>query len=533
MKTWLLRIGGKKMKYVSVAGMVAIEKEADASGHTYPKMMELAGKGLAEIINEVFGYLNGKKVLGLIGSGNNGGDTLVALAYLKKWGWSTTAYIVKERAENDPHVARVLGSGGEILEHKFDQDLTSLKVALENHNVLLDGILGTGIKLPLRSNLVEILSFIQEHLNDLTKKPYIIAVDCPSGVDCDTGQAAAEALSAELTVTMAAVKQGLLKFPAYNLIGELRCVGIGLPQGLEAYEKVHREVVDYKWVQGLLPGRPLDAHKSTFGVAMILAGSLNYSGAVLLAGEAAFRSGAGWVTLAVPEPLHPALAGSFLEATWVLLAHENGWISAEASKVLLDNLDRVDTLLLGPGFGMQTTTGDFVYNVLVRGGDVLPHMVIDADGLKLLAQIPAWENRLPKWSILTPHPGEMSVLTGESVDEIVEDKINYAETYAKEWGHVVVLKGAFTVIASPDGRTAIIPVATPSLARAGTGDVLAGLITGFRAQGLGPYQAAVAGAWIHAQAGLRAADIMGSSASVLAGDVLAAVSDIIADLIHL
>jgi NAD(P)H-hydrate epimerase len=160
----------------------------------------------------------------------------------------------------------------------------------------------------------------------------------------------------------------------------------------------------------------------------------------------------------------------------------------------------------------------------------LPPLIFDADGLKLLAKLPDWPKLLPAPAILTPHPGEMAVLTGLTTDEIQKDRLVIARKFAQEWGHVVVLKGAFTVVASPDGRTTTIPLATPALARAGTGDVLAGLITGLRAQGVEAYDAARAGAWIHAQAGLTAAEDLGSLAAVMAGDVLEAIPDVIADL---
>jgi NAD(P)H-hydrate epimerase len=160
----------------------------------------------------------------------------------------------------------------------------------------------------------------------------------------------------------------------------------------------------------------------------------------------------------------------------------------------------------------------------------LPPLVVDADGLKLLANLPEWEERLPALAVLTPHPGEMSVLTGLDVAEIQNKRLETVEHFARQWGHVVVLKGAHTLIASPDGRTALIPVATPALARAGTGDVLAGLIVGLRAQGLPAFEAAVAGAWIHAHAGLAAEALLGNSACVVAGDVLEVVVDVMADL---
>jgi NAD(P)H-hydrate epimerase len=160
----------------------------------------------------------------------------------------------------------------------------------------------------------------------------------------------------------------------------------------------------------------------------------------------------------------------------------------------------------------------------------LPALVVDADGLKLLIRLPDWPARLPPLTVLTPHPGEMSVLTGLTKDEIQADRLEVAQRFSKEWGHIVILKGAFSVVAAPDGRLAVIPVATPALARAGSGDVLAGLIVGLRAQGVEAFQAAVAGAWIHAYAGLQAAQTLGNTASVLAGDVLQAVIEVISEL---
>jgi NAD(P)H-hydrate epimerase len=320
-------------------------------------------------------------------------------------------------------------------------------------------------------------------------------------------------------------------------------------------ESVNIEVADEELVFGLLPERPMDAHKGTFGTALIAAGSASYTGAALLSGKAAYRAGAGLVTLAVPSMLHGTLAGQFPEATWALLPHERGGIAREAAKALLKHFERATALLVGPGFGMEDVTLEFLKDLLTEetapkkvSGRIgflqevdekekkeetaahLPPMVIDADGLKLLVKIEGWYKSLPAPAVLTPHPGEMGVLTGLSVEEIQADRIGVATRYAKEWGHVVVLKGAFTVIAEPEGSVTVIPVASPALAHAGTGDVLAGLIVGLRAQGLEAYDAAVAGAWIHAQAGLIAAGDLGSTASVLAGDVLEAIPDVMADL---
>ncbi|MBC8507939.1 MAG: NAD(P)H-hydrate dehydratase [Anaerolineales bacterium] len=539
------------MKYVTVEEMIAIEKESDASGHTYAEMMENAGRGLAEQVRDAYGHLAEKCALGLVGSGNNGGDTLVAFCYLLEWGWETTAYIVRPRQEGDPLVDRLREAGGTILTLENDEKYKKLRAALKHHTVLLDGVLGTGIKLPLRGQIAEVLDWVRKTISKMDDPPQIVSVDCPSGVDSDTGEAASECIPAELTVTMAAIKRGLLKFPAYNLVGSLRLVGIGLPKGIKAYNAVKREVATGDWVKNVLPSRPLDAHKGTFGTALIVAGSVNYTGAASLAGEAAYRIGTGLVTLGVPGSLHSALAGQLPEVTWVLLPHEMGVIQASAAKIVKENLDRVTAMLIGPGFGQEDTTGEFmvqlfgeqVPNKKSQIGFVkpteeandseasqLPPLVIDADGLKLLARIPDWAAQLPPSSVLTPHPGEMSVLTGLDTSEIQDDRVGAAERYAAEWGHVVVLKGAFTVIAAPDGRTMIVPVASPALARAGSGDVLAGLIVGLRAQGLEAFEAAVAGAWIHAQTGLLAADILGSTASVIAGDLIGVLPDVIGQL---
>jgi NAD(P)H-hydrate epimerase len=257
--------------------------------------------------------------------------------------------------------------------------------------------------------------------------------------------------------------------------------------------------------------------------------------------------------MAVPGQVHIALAGHFPEATWVLLPSETGVIAEAAADVLAKSLERATAMLIGPGFGTEETTAKFLEHFLTgksaakkpigRIGFVqtesgkaeekkfsLPPMVVDADGLKLLAKLDGWNKLLPTEAVLTPHPGEMAVLTGLDKEAIQADRLNIALKYAAEWGHVVILKGAFTVVAAPDGRATVIPVASAALARAGTGDVLSGLVGGLRAQSVPAYEAAVAGAWIHAQAGLYAAEKVGSEASVLAGDLVDAIGDVLSGL---
>jgi NAD(P)H-hydrate epimerase len=539
-------------KLVSVAEMIAIEKQADASGFTYARMMDNAGNNLASVIQERFGFLDEDGILGLVGSGNNGGDTLVALTALALDGWKATAYLVRVREAGDPLLEKLVQAGGRIYHSYEDRGFAELDRLLNEHAILLDGVLGTGIKLPLRGEVSRALEHVRLLLGEMETPPLVIAVDCPSGVDCDLGEAAEQTIPADLTVTMAAIKTGLVRFPAAALVGELTLVGIGLPDKLPAWEKINRFVASQEDVRRILPPRPLDAHKGTFGTALILAGSLNYSGAVLLSGRAAYLAGAGLVTLGVPAPLHRALAGNFPEATWLLLPDELGVFARKAAPVVLKHLGRATGILLGPGFGQEETSRGFIEDFLSgepegdekRGlgfvrqpaaaqpapGNQLPPLVVDADGLKLLAQIQDWQGKLPPQSILTPHPGEMAVLSGVEKGEIQADRLGIAEKFSREWGHVLVLKGAYTVVAAPDGRLVVIPVATPALARAGTGDVLAGLIVGLRAQGVDAFEAAVAGAWIHAQAGLLAAAQAGNTASILAGDLLETIPQVMSEL---
>lgn len=536
------------MKLVTVSEMRAIEAEANQKGYSYDLMMEKAGYGVADKLLQWNPDQTTKHVTALVGSGNNGGDALTALVPLLAAGWTAHAYLVKERPD-DPLVKTVEAAGGEVVVYADDPKFVQLNNQLNKSDVLLDGLLGTGFQLPLREPYQRILKEI--HKKNFTA--YVAAIDCPSGMDCDTGETAEHCIKADTTICMEAIKVGLLSFPAYIYVGRLDVVELGLPEGLKSLEAVKREVATAECVRKLLPTRPLQAHKGTFGTALVAAGSINYTGAAILAGKAAYRIGAGLVQMGVPGPLYAALAGSFAEATWILLPHDMGVIKAEGAALLSKNLEKATALLLGPGWGVEDTTKEFLERIL-RGNSTsqrkktgigfvmmdageeetlqtsLPPVIVDADGLKLLQKIEDWFILLPKGSVVTPHPGEMSVLTGLSIKEIQNDRLKIAKEYAKQWNQVVVLKGAMTVISAPDERQTIVAVANPALARAGTGDVLAGIITGLIAQGIEPYQASVAGVWIHAQAGLEASELVGHPAAVMATDVLNAIPKVLEKL---
>jgi NAD(P)H-hydrate epimerase len=262
-------------------------------------------------------------------------------------------------------------------------------------------------------------------------------------------------------------------------------------------------------VRGWLPVRRIDAHKGAFGRAMIASGSLNYTGAAALSAEAAARAGAGLVTLAIPLPLHATLAGALPEITWLPLPGPEGTHTAAGAPRLLEGLAGYDALLIGPGLTTSDGARAFIEALFpATPGTGLTHetwrgrTVVDADALNILAAWPGWPARLPPLSVLTPHPGEMARLTGVPPAEINADRIAQARRWAAAWGHVVLLKGPHTVVAAPDGRTGILPFATPTLATAGSGDVLAGAISALIAQGLPAFEAALTGAYLHGQAGL-------------------------------
>jgi NAD(P)H-hydrate epimerase len=320
---------------------------------------------------------------------------------------------------------------------------------------------------------------------------------------------------------------------------------IGLPSDQAQLANIEVELASPIEVRPLLPGRPRDAHKGTFGRALIVAGSANYPGAALLAARSAYLVGAGLVTLAVPAPLQPMIAGQLPEATWILLPEKSGAITPDAVGQLEPEWGKSQAVLIGPGLGLESPTRAFIAELFGRrlksgersgasaqafAGRSLPPCVVDADGLKHLSALSGWAEAVPEGTILTPHPGEMSLLTGSSKEKIQAERLDAARRSAREWGHIVVLKGAHTVIAEPAGRATILPFATPALARAGTGDVLAGVIVGLRAQGVPAFSAAVLGGYLHGRAGELAAATLGTTASVLASDVAAAIPQALAEL---
>ncbi|MBA4376491.1 MAG: hypothetical protein C0401_10015 [Anaerolinea sp.] len=524
------------MKLLNVEIMKQLESAADAGGYTFEKMMTKAGQNLAHVVHERYYTGDQNHALGLVGAGNNGGDTLVALSMLQESGWTCSAVLLKPASQPNVLIEEYRKVGGKLLE-LGDEGNSWLINEIDQARVILDGVFGTGFKLPIRSPYKEILELVGKK----SSGKMIVAVDCPSGIDCISGMASPETLKADLTVCMEAVKEGLLKFPAFNYCGEIVTVDLGIPPKHKKDVKGDDIVIDSQFVKKSLPTRKSDAHKGDFGHVIVCGGSVNYVGAPVLAGKSAYRVGAGLVECAVPERIYEAAAAASLESTWLLLEDVDGVIAESASSTLISRLKDADCLLIGPGIGREDTTLRFFNRSIFESftntqsasigfvpknipmkSDIqsrLPPLVIDADALRLLSKTTDWFKRLKALAVLTPHPGEMACLTGLTVDEIQNDRLSIARQFATKWGQVVVLKGALTVVASPEGRIAVLPFADSMLAKAGTGDVLAGMIAGLIAQGVPLFDAASAGVWIHAHAGVLAAQKLGSSISLLASEM--------------
>ena len=506
------------MILVSVHQMIAIEKAGNQAGIAYETMMENAGKGVADWVRKNLDCRRG--VVGLVGSGNNGGDTLIALTQLAERGIRTVACLVRPR-ENDPLIEDYRAMGGAIIDMTTTKNLSYFEAALGSGVILLDGMLGTGFRLPLRGGLLEVMKRIQRAVQRCDGIR-VIAVDCPSGVDCDTGETSEVSLRASYTLTMAAVKQGLLKLPAHELVGDIRGVDIGIGD-LERYlDGPVPTMIGRDLAREQLPERPTSGHKGTFGTALVVAGSQPFTGAAFLAGKGAYLAGCGLVNMAALPPVRQSLAGQLIEAVWTSLPEHDGGYDPKGAAVMANPLAKADALGIGPGWGLQAKNSTFLKELLAQINKTRPDLpvVVDADGLKLLAEIPDWWQKLPPGAILTPHPGEMAILTGQSIADIQADRWEIARHYAKDWGVTLVLKGALTVIGMPDGSLFISPISDSALGTAGSGDVLTGVLCGLLAQGVSAQNAAILGVWLHGRAGQLAHEQLGGPESVTALNIL-------------
>ncbi len=503
------------MKVVTTEQMRLLERRAEEAGTPASELMENAGLAAARNIARILDGPRGKRVVVLVGPGNNGGDGMVAARYLADWGAVVTLYMTTARRREDKfddcRERRV-----RVVEASADLEQWQLASYVSLADLVLDAILGIGSRPGLDGNLQNVVTAIgrmklQDHA------PVYVALDQPTGLDADTGECDEACFPSDVTLTLGAPKLGLFQFPGAACVGVLETLPIGLPDGVE--DGLAVDLADAQLVSRLLPERRIDGHKGSFGSVLVAGGSRRFVGAPVLAAAGAYRAGAGVVTLAAPESIRLAAAAQLLEQVHLPLAESgDGAVSPGAAAEARRALDAASAGVVGPGLGVSDAAAGFLRGLLLSEPVCATPTVIDADALNMLAASYGWESRLAAPAVLTPHPGEMARLLGVSVGDVQRDRIAAATQGAGRWGQVVALKGAHTVVAAPDGRVALSPFANPALSAGGTGDVLAGVIGGLLAQGMGLYEAAVAGVYLHGAAGERWRAENGS-AGLLAGDL--------------
>ncbi len=506
------------MKLVTIDEMRTLEQRADEAGIPPSTLMENAGLATAHKLKDLMGNVAGSPILVLVGPGNNGGDGLVAARHLDDWGAQVTVYLCNRRTEGDKNFGLLKDRDTPAVHAESDTGFEALDELLASAESVVDALFGIGKLRPFQGTVKDVLERIAR---EKTRRPglLLVSLDLPSGLDADTGAVDEAALFCDGTITLGAPKVGLFSFPGAERVGRLIVADIGIPEDLA--RDIRTGLITEDRVSGLLPERPLSANKGTFGKAMIAAGSVNYVGAACLACTGALRVGAGLVTLATPRTVQPMAAGRLVETTYLPLPEaEPGVIDVGASPVLRDGLEGYDVLMMGCGIGRHAATQAFVRELLFSLPDNVPRgLVLDADALNILSETPDWSRSLTREAVMTPHPGEMSRLTGLSVRDIQADRLGVARRAAAEWNKVVVLKGAYTVIAAPDGPAMLNPAANPALASAGTGDVLTGAIAGLVAQGLSHFDAACCGVYLHSGAAEMASAELGNT-GVVATDLL-------------
>jgi ADP-dependent NAD(P)H-hydrate dehydratase / NAD(P)H-hydrate epimerase len=431
-----------------------------------------------------------RRLVVVCGSGNNGGDGYLLAAIAREAGMDARIVApVAPRDAGDAVRARMewLAMRGAILDADAD---------FPEADVYVDALFGTGLARPVEGTARALIDAL-----NASRRP-VLALDVPSGIDADTGNVLGAAVHAEATATFVAHKRGLFTGPALNHRGELTLDTLGLPDNLYRNSQPDSRLLDMRRMSAWLPPRRMDSHKGDFGHVLAIGGELGLGGAIRLCGEASLRSGAGLVSVATRAENVTALNAARPE----LMA-----LGVKDGAALASLLQRATVVALGPGLGQSEWSRSLWQTALEAGKPT----VLDADGLNLIARKPA---QLPPQTILTPHPGEAARLLGGDTASIARDRFAAARELARLYHSVVVLKGAGTIIAHPEGEAAVCPWGNPGMASGGTGDVLTGIIAGLLAQGLNTWRAARLGVAIHAQAGDAAAS-MGGPAGLLATDL--------------
>ena len=496
--------------------------------------MEAAGLNAAA---QVLSLLAGEagKVTVVCGTGNNGGDGLVVARHLQRHHVDVSVHMVASQKSQSPQSESSINKGIWVNNvglpiHYFDEEAQEhLEEAVSNCAVIVDALLGTGLDRPVTGAYSEAIEII-----NASGKP-VLSIDLPSGIHSDSGQVMGVAVQADVTCTFGYLKAGLLNYPGAGHAGIISLIDIGLPDInalppplndlASSLETPTWWLATHAHVRHWLPPRPPDGHKGTFGRVLAIAGSLGMTGSCMLSSRSVLRSGAGYVVLATARSVVEHLPAE--EIVYLPLSDTKyGALDTNALNELEEELRQADAVLLGPGLGGKDTTVKLVEALLSR---IDRPCIVDADGLNAIAQLNLLKLKKAENFVFTPHPKELERLTGMPVAKIQADRIGAAQSAVDRFGCTIVLKGAHTVVSTPNDGTYIIPTGNSGMATPGSGDVLSGIIAALLAGGLRPPQAAVAGAYIHGAAGDLAADKLGEDGMV-AHDIMDAVPLVIAEI---
>lgn len=502
-------------KIVTAREMQAIDKRSiEEYGIPGIVLMENAGRGVVEWLWRKFPDLDRKRVAVFAGKGNNGGDGFVVARHLHNRGVEVQVLLIGEWTglKNDAKTnAEIASRIGIPVTEIGPGNLASQDHRLRHSDILVDAIFGTGLTKPAAGTYEKVI----EKINGLGK--YVVAVDVPSGVDSDTGQLIGPHIRADLTLSLALLKRCHRLYPAAGIMGEVRVIDIGIPPKAVDCQSVTVQEAGKEDIASWFPKRPPDSHKGNYGHVLVIAGAVGKGGAAGLTALAALRSGCGLATLALPASCQRAVEFHPLEVmTAPMPETESGTLDPRAKGPLLDLCQGKAAVAVGPGLSTHPGTVQLLMELLP---DIPCPLVIDADGLNCLAEDTAILSNFQEPAVLTPHPKEMSRLCRIDTREILERRIETASRFAQENSVHVILKGASSLIASPDKTVFINSTGNPGMATAGSGDVLTGAVAGLIAQGLDARKAAAAGTYLHGLAGDLYAHDHGDT-TLIAGDLL-------------
>ena len=420
------------MKIVTGDQMRRLEQACVPLGVSLDDLMERAGLEVARCVRSLLAGVAGQRILVLVGPGNNGADGFVAARHLQRWGAEVVTHVVTRRPETDPKRELALAEGV-LVRHTIHQDgVEQLRDDLSRCAMVIDAVLGTGQARPMEGPLQQAMLALADAR---ARRPSmsVLALDLPSGLDADTGHADSACPKADVTAALGFPKTGHFSFPGAEQVGRLEVLEIGIPKRVveDMAGELRLELMTAPAVSQCLPQRPLDSHKGTFGHALVMAGSRRFVGAAFLASQAAARVGAGLVTVAAPRGIYPMLASKLSEVIHLPLPEdEEGRLCAASVDQCLDQLARYGAIGVGCGMGRSEGGTALVRRVLEASKEHAAPLLIDADGLNNLASILRWWEEAPQNMVVTPHPGEMSTLTGLTTAGVQERRVDVAREYA-------------------------------------------------------------------------------------------------------